>query len=99
MLEIKKTQENTTMTMAPAGRLDTETAPELEEELKALPETVTDLIMDLEKLEYISSAGLRVLLAEHRMMSKRGTMTVINISDMVREVFDMTGFTDILNIK
>ena len=99
MLEIKKTQNNTTLTILPEGRLDTETAPLLEEEMKQVPATITELIMDLKNLEYISSAGLRVLLSAHRAMEKQGTMTVINPCDVVQEVFNVTGFSDILNIR
>lgn len=80
------------------GRLDTTTAPQLEKFLNGNADGVKELTVDLEKLEYISSAGLRVLLSAHKKMSKVGTMKVINVRDEVMEVFDMTGFADILDI-
>lgn len=83
------------------GRLDTITAPELEEVVEKIPEDVNKLVVDMAKLEYISSAGLRVILAAHKLMceERTGTMTVKNVSDGIMEIFDMTGFTDILNIE
>ncbi|MGN0670985.1 MAG: STAS domain-containing protein [Oscillospiraceae bacterium] len=83
------------------GRLDTITAPELEEVVEKIPEDVNKLIVDMAKLEYISSAGLRVILAAHKLMceERTGTMTVKNVSDGIMEIFDMTGFTDVLNIE
>ena len=81
------------------GRLDTTTAPELEKELKGSLGEADALTLDLEKLEYISSAGLRVLLSAHKEMSKKGGMTVKNPNEIVREVFDVTGFIDILMIE
>ena len=85
--------------MALTGRLDTTTAPELEAALqKILPET-TQLTFDFSELEYISSAGLRVLLSAQKVMNKQGKMVVKNVKDVVREVFEVTGFTDILTIE
>lgn len=83
------------------GRLDTITAPELEEVVEKIPEDVNKLVVDMAKLEYISSAGLRVILAAHKLMceERTGTMTVKNVSDGIMEIFDMTGFTDVLNIE
>ena len=80
------------------GRLDTTTAPELEKDLAESMEGITELTMDFGKLDYISSAGLRVLLSAHKTMSKKGGMKVVNVNDVVSEVFDVTGFADILNI-
>lgn len=80
------------------GRLDTTTAPQLEKFIGENSDGVKELVIDLEKLEYISSAGLRVLLSAHKKMSKVGTMKVTNVRDEVMEVFDMTGFSDILDI-
>lgn len=80
------------------GRLDTVTAPELEGKLKELFETAKELELDFSELEYISSAGLRVLLGAQKAMNKIGTMTVKNVNDAVMEVFEITGFKDILNI-
>ena len=80
------------------GRLDTSTAPELEKELSAL-ENVTALELDFSGLEYISSAGLRVLLSAQKGISKQGSMVLRNVNESVREVFDITGFSDILTIE
>ena len=81
------------------GRLDTTTAPRLEEALKVSLDGVTDLTLDLEKLEYLSSAGLRVLLSAQKTMNKQGTMTVTNVNETIQEIFEVTGFTDILTIR
>ena len=99
MLNINKKLEDKTLTVALEGRLDTTTAPQLEAELKnALPE-VTSLVMDFEKLEYISSAGLRVLLSAQKTMNKQGEMKLIHVNDVINEIFEVTGFSDILNIE
>ncbi|MBP5289476.1 MAG: STAS domain-containing protein [Clostridia bacterium] len=99
MLQIRKTIENGKATLAPEGRLDTVTAPELEKELRAILPGLTELALDFEKLEYVSSAGLRVLLtAQKGMNASGGKMTVCRVNDTVREIFDVTGFTDILTI-
>ena len=81
------------------GRLDTMTAPELEAELKESMESADSLVFDFSKLEYISSAGLRVLLSAHKAMSGKSGMKVTNANEIVREVFDVTGFADILTIE
>ncbi|MBQ7518701.1 MAG: STAS domain-containing protein [Clostridia bacterium] len=81
------------------GRLDTMTAPELEAELKASLDAADSLALDFSKLDYISSAGLRVLLSAHKAMSGKGGMKVKNVNEVVREVFDVTGFADILTIE
>ena len=99
MLEISKKKENTVLEVALKGRLDTSTSPELEQFLKDNLTGVTELVIDLSGLEYISSAGLRVLLSAHKQMSTKGGMTIKNINEIVREVFEVTGFTDILNIE
>ena len=78
------------------GRLDTTTSPELSKELETSLDGVTKLVFDLAMLEYISSSGLRVLLSAQKIMNKQGTMIVKNASDMVMEIFDITGFVDIL---
>ena len=98
-MEIFKTNTEDALTIALEGRLDTTTAPQLEAELKGSYEGITALTLDFEKLEYISSAGLRVLLAAQKEMNKRGSMTVKNVCDDIKEVFDITGFSDILNIE
>ncbi len=81
------------------GRLDTTTAPELEATLKTALKGVTALEMDLSKLEYISSAGLRVLLSTQKVMNRQGSMTVRNVKPEIMDIFDVTGFVDILNIE
>lgn len=95
---IKKT-EGTTLALALEGRLDTTTAPELEAELKSSLDGVTALDLDFEKLEYLSSAGLRVLLAAQKVMNKQGTMVIHHVNDTIHEVFEVTGFLDILTIE
>ena len=97
-MEISKNLNGETLTFALEGRLDTVTAPALENELKDIGD-ITLLIIDLEKLEYISSAGLRVMLMAQKLMSAKGEMKVTNVCDAVREVFEITGFADILNIE
>ena len=97
-MKIEKNIENGKACYALAGRLDTTTAPDLENELKADMDGITELTMDFSKLDYISSAGLRVLLSAHKVMSKKGGMKVTNVNDIVNEVFDVTGFSDILTI-
>lgn len=96
---INKKKNGTELTLSIEGRLDTSTAPELETAVKSEIEGVTSLIFDVEKLAYISSAGLRVLLSSQKIMSKQGEMKVINVSDTIMEIFDITGFTDILTIE
>lgn len=82
------------------GRLDTTTAPQLEEIIAGKVTGLTELILDFTELEYISSAGLRVLLATHKVMQKqRGSLTVRGVNDEVMEVLHITGFLDILNVK
>ena len=98
-MTIEKKQNGSSLTIAVQGRLDTTTAPDLEKEIKSGLDGVTELIMDFEKLDYISSAGLRVLLSAQKVMSKQGSMKVIHVNDLVMEVFEVTGFTDILTIE
>lgn len=98
-MTINKTQNGTELIIAIEGRLDTTTAPQLEEDINASIGGVENLVMDLEKMEYISSAGLRVLLAAHKQMTKQGSMVVKNVSEIVMDIFDVTGFSDILNIE
>ncbi len=98
-MNINMTTEGRTLTAAVEGRLDTTTAPELEKEIKASLNGITDLKLDLEKLEYISSAGLRVLLSAQKIMNKQGSMKLSGVNDVVMEVFEVTGFADILTIE
>ena len=97
-MKITKTMNGTTLNIALEGRLDTTTAPELEQALKESLDSATALTLDFSALDYISSAGLRVLLSAHKTMSKKGGMVVKNVNEIVSEVFDVTGFADILNI-
>ena len=98
-MTINKTQNGSTLVIALEGRLDTTTSPQLEAELHPDIDSATELTFDLEQLQYISSAGLRVLLSAHKVMSCKGGMKVSNVNEIVREVFDVTGFADILTIE
>lgn len=99
MLNIKKTREGSKLCVALEGRLDTTTAPDLEVSLKEDLQDLTELEIDLSDLEYISSAGLRVLLAAQKAMMKQGTMVVSHPNDVISEIFEVTGFSDILTIE
>ena len=99
MLNISKKIENENTIIALEGRLDTVTAPELEKELKDILEGSKSLTFDFAKLEYISSAGLRVILAAQKVMSKQGEMKVCNVNETIMEIFEVTGFSDILTIE
>ena len=98
-MTIEKIQDGRKLTIALEGRLDTTTAPALEEELKNSLNPVTELVFDFGRLEYISSAGLRVLLYANRTMWGKGTMKVINVNELVQEVFEVTGFSSFLTIE
>ena len=97
-MTINKTRSGNSLIVAIEGRLDTTTAPQLEAELKSSLDGITELTMDLSTLEYISSAGLRVLLSAQKIMNKQGEMKVAGANETVKEVFEVTGFSDILNI-
>lgn len=99
MLNINKTLENGTALFALQGRLDTVTAPELEREIKGSLAGVTALTFDFSELEYISSAGLRVLLSTQKVMNEQGKMTICHVNETIMEIFEITGFTDILTIE
>ena len=96
-MKIDLTKNNGILTVALDGRLDTTTAPELEKLLCENCADISLLVLDCEKLVYISSAGLRVLLANQKKM--QGSMKLINVGELVMEVFEMTGFADILHIE
>ena len=98
-MKIEKDLNEKDLVVALEGRLDTTTAPQLEEELKNSLAGVTELIIDLSKLEYISSAGLRVLLSAFKTMRNKGKMKVTNANELVKEVFEVTGFSDFLPIE
>ena len=97
-MKIKKELENNVLVLALEGRLDTVTAPELEREVSDL-KGVTDLVFDMKKLDYISSAGLRVILKAQKTMNTQGSMKLKNVGDSIMEVFEITGFSDILTIE
>lgn len=99
MLDIKNTLEGTEMTVKLIGRLDTITAPNLEGTLRQSIDAVENLIFDLNELEYVSSAGLRVLLSAQKIMNKQGEMVIRGANSEIMEVFEVTGFVDILNIE
>ena len=98
-MTIEKKTNGNALEISLEGRLDTMTAPELEAELNQSLGSVDSLTLDFSKLEYISSAGLRVLLSAHKAMSGKGGMKVTNVNEIVQEVFEVTGFADILTIE
>ena len=99
MLNIRRNAENGKALFALEGRLDTVTAPDLEQALKETLEGVTELTLDMEKLEYISSAGLRGLLAAQKKMNKQGKMKLIRVGETILEIFEVTGFNEILTVE
>ena len=98
-MTINKSENGSAMTISLEGRLDTTTSPALEKELNEVLPKINELVFDFSKLEYISSAGLRVLLTAHKAMSRKGGMKVTHVNEIVQEVFDVTGFSDILTIE
>lgn len=99
MLNINKTINGAKALIALEGRLDTVTSPELESALIESTDGVSELTIDLEGLDYISSAGLRVLLSAQKLMNKQGSMKVTNVNETIMEIFEVTGFSDILTIE
>lgn len=98
-MTINKISEGEKLTLVISGRLDTNSSPRLEAELRQSVGGVTELVFDFSEVEYISSAGLRVLLAAQKVMNRQGSMKLIGVSDEVMEVFEITGFADILTIE
>lgn len=98
-MTIEKTSEGAKLTLTLAGRLDTTTAPQLEAEVKGSLEGVSELTLDFSGLEYLSSAGLRVILVAQKIMNKQGRMVVRHVNETILEVFEVTGFRDILTIE
>ncbi len=98
-MNINMNKDGSNLTIELEGRLDTTTAPQLEASLKQSVGDCESLIMDFAQLEYISSAGLRVLLAAQKVMNKQGTMVIKNVNETIMEVFEITGFADILTIE
>ena len=99
MLNITKTFDNDALQIALEGRLDTTTAPDLESALNESINDAKELTLDFGKLEYISSAGLRVLLSAQKIMNQQGSMKAINVRDEINHIFVVTGFSDILTIE
>ena len=98
-MTIEKIVNGEVATLAVAGRLDTQSAPELEKELDSIVAGLKELTFDMAGLEYVSSAGLRVILKAQKIMNTQGSMKLTNVSDGIMEVFDITGFLDILTIE
>ena len=98
-MTIEKNLNGTELTVTLTGRLDTTTAPQLEAEFKQSLDGVEKLVLDFAALEYLSSAGLRVLLAAQKVMNKQGEMVIRNVNDTINEIFEVTGFVDILTIE
>ena len=99
MLNIAKDKNGATFTIGLEGRLDTTTAPDLESVVKTDLEGVSELNVDMEKLEYISSAGLRVLLSAQKVMTRQGEMKIVHVNETILEIFEVTGFSEILTIE
>ena len=98
-MQISTKKENGKLTIFVSGRLDTVSAPELEQAIKSNIDDAQELVLDLSEMSYTSSAGLRVLLVAHKLMSQKGGMTVTGVNESVMEVLEITGFSDILDIK
>ena len=98
-MTINKSKNGNVLNLAVEGRLETTTAPELEAVVKNELDGVSELVFDFAQLEYVSSAGLRVLLTAQKIMNKQGSMKIVHVNDIVSEIFDITGFSDILTIE
>ena len=98
-MTVNKENNNGTLTVSISGRIDTTTAPALEDEFKSSFDSCSELTLDFSDVDYISSAGLRVLLSAQKTMAKKGSMKLINVSDEIMEIFEVTGFSDILTIE
>ncbi|MHC1771047.1 MAG: STAS domain-containing protein [Flexilinea sp.] len=98
-MEIQKIVEDNKLTVSLTGRLDTITAPELETELNASMDNVSDLILDFSDLIYLSSAGLRIILSTQKQMNKKGSLTIRGANETIMEIFEATGFKDFLNFE
>ena len=98
-MTIEKKLEGSTLTLALEGRLDTTTSPDLEEALAASLDGVTALVFDFARLDYLSSAGLRVILSAQKRMNRQGSMKLVRVNDAVKEVFEITGFSDFLTVE
>lgn len=99
MLTVNKNKQDTNLTLEIIGRVDTTTSPQLESVMEQSLDGITNLVLDLSGLEYMSSAGLRVLLMVQKKMNTQGSMKLVNVSDDIMEIFEITGFVDILTIE
>ena len=97
-MTIQKTKENENLTISLEGRLDTTTAPMLEDEMEHALDDVKSLTLNFEKLEYVSSAGLRVIMAAYKAMKGKGDMKITGVNEVIMEIFDVTGFSKVLTI-
>ena len=98
-MQIKYTKDESKLIVTPEGRIDTLSAPELEKKLGELLGGVSELVLDMTNVDYVSSAGLRVILKVQKVMFRQGEMKIIHVNDTVMEVFEITGFSNILNIE
>ncbi|MDO4960627.1 MAG: STAS domain-containing protein [Eubacteriales bacterium] len=98
-LTINKDLDGTRLVLTPEGRIDTTTAAQFEESITSCADGLKELIFDFSKLDYISSAGLRVLLMAQKTMNKQGSLVIRNVNDEIAEIFEVTGFSDILTIE
>ena len=98
-MEIKKDVNGTSLTLSLAGRLDAKAARELDKDLKSALDGVSDLTIDFRELTYMASAGLRSLLAAQKRMESQGSMKILHVAPQIREVFELTGFTEFLQIE
>lgn len=98
-MTIEKTLNESELTVRLTGRLDTTTAPQLEAELKHSISGIEKLVLDFKALEYLSSAGLRVLLAAQKVMNKQGAMVIRNVNETIADIFEVTGFSEILTVE
>ena len=98
-MDIQKKKQSGTLTVTVSGRIDTVTAPQFQDGVKPDLEGVSNLVIDFADVKYISSAGLRVLLSLQKIMNKQGTMKLINVNSTINDVFEVTGFSDILTIE
>ena len=98
-MKIEVNKNGNVLTISPFGRLDTSTSPELQVVVTDNIDGVTDLTFDLKQLDYLSSAGLRVLMSTQKIMNKQGEMRLINVNEDVMDIFDMTGLTDVFDIE
>lgn len=97
-MEVDIKLEGQKATVLIEGRIDSSTAPELEKKISKVIKKVNDIVLDFEKVEYITSAGLRVILAASKALSEKGKLLIINTSDVIKEIFDMTGFSTVVEI-